>query len=83
LATRPETSVTVLVTSALFGAAHLGEQGLAGAEQAAIVGLVVGTLVASTGQIWLPIVLHATFDVTAVAIIYWDLETRVSSWFFS
>lgn len=75
-------TATVLVTSALFGAVHLGEQGFAGAEQAAIVGLVVGTLVASTGQIWLPIVLHATFDVTAVAIIYWDLETRVSSWFF-
>jgi hypothetical protein len=27
-------------------------------------------------------VAHAAFDVTAVAIIYWDLESEVAHWFF-
>jgi hypothetical protein len=26
---------------------------------------------------------HAAFDVTAVALIYWRLETTVADWFFS
>ena len=68
----------VLVTSALFAVDHFQGQGLAGVEQAAITGLTVGSIFAVTGQIWLPIVAHAAFDVTAVAIIYWDLESAVA-----
>jgi membrane protease YdiL (CAAX protease family) len=66
----------------LFGLAHLSEQGFSGAEQAFIVGLVVGTFVAVTGEIVLPMVLHAAFDLTALAIIYCGLENRVAHWFF-
>ena len=65
----------VLLTSALFGAAHLPVQGLAGAEQATIVGLVFGAIFARTGRLWMLMCAHAAFDLTALAIIYWDLET--------
>jgi uncharacterized protein len=68
----------VLITSAWFGLEHYSLQGLAGVQQATIVGLVFGTIFAFTRQIWTLIVAHAAFDVTAVAIIYWDLETTVA-----
>jgi membrane protease YdiL (CAAX protease family) len=70
--------VTVLITSVLFGALHYKEQGLAGAEQAMITGLTFGTIFAITGEIWMLMIVHATFDLTAVAIIFWDLETKVA-----
>jgi CAAX protease family protein len=68
----------VLLTSGLFGLAHYPDQGLAGAEQATITGLVFGTIFAFTGRIWMPIFAHAAFDLTAYALIYWNLETRVA-----
>jgi CAAX protease family protein len=71
-------ALIVLITSVLFGLAHLHDQGLAGAEQGTITGLVFGTIFAVTGRIWMPMVAHAAFDLTSVAIIYWDLETRVA-----
>ena len=48
-------TLIVLLTSGLFGLAHYADQGLAGAEQATITGLVFGTIFAVTGRIWLPI----------------------------
>jgi membrane protease YdiL (CAAX protease family) len=69
---------TVLLTSILFGLAHYSVQGLAGAEQATITGLVFGTIFATTGRIWFPMIAHAAFDVAALATIYWNLETRVA-----
>jgi uncharacterized protein len=68
----------VLLTSVLFGLAHYSVQGLAGAEQATIVGLLFGTIFAVTGRIWMLMFAHAAFDVTAVAIIYWNLESAVA-----
>jgi hypothetical protein len=62
----------------LFGAVHYPVQGLAGVEQATITGLAVGTIFAVTGRIWMLIVAHAAFDVTALAIIYWDVEEEVA-----
>jgi CAAX protease family protein len=70
--------VTVLVSAGVFASLHYFDQGLAGAEQATITGLVFGTVYAVTGQIWMPMCLHAAFDLTAVAIIYWDLESTVA-----
>jgi membrane protease YdiL (CAAX protease family) len=70
--------VTVLVTAALFGSLHYFDQGLAGAEQATVTGLVFGTVFAVTGRIWMLMCAHAAFDLTAVAIIYWDLEFPVA-----
>jgi membrane protease YdiL (CAAX protease family) len=69
------TTAIVLLTSAWFGLIHYPVQGLAGAEQAAIVGLVYGTIFAITGRIWMLVFAHAAFDVTAVLIIYWNLES--------
>jgi membrane protease YdiL (CAAX protease family) len=68
----------VVVTSLWFGLIHYPVQGLDGAEQAAIVGLVLGTIFAITRRLWVLIVAHAAFDVTAVLIIYWNLESRVA-----
>ncbi len=69
---------TVLFTSTIFGAAHYTDQGLTGAEQGAITGLVFGTIFANTGRIFFLISAHAAFDLTALAIIYWDLESKVA-----
>ena len=71
-------TVIVLITSVWFGLAHYSLQGVAGTEQALITGLVFGTIFATTGRIWMLMVAHASFDLTAVAIIYWDWETRVA-----
>ena len=71
-------TVIVLVTSLWFGLVHYPVQGLAGAEQATIFGLVFGTIFAITGRIFMLMVAHAAFDLTALAIIYWNLEARVA-----
>ena len=67
-------TLIVLITSLWFGLLHYPVQGLAGAEQAIVTGLVFGTIFALTGRIWMLIIAHASFDLTALAIIYWDLE---------
>jgi CAAX protease family protein len=73
----------VLLTSIAFGLAHYSLQGVAGVEQATIVGLVFGTIFTVTGRIWMLMVAHAAFDLTALAIIYWDLESEVAHLVFS
>ena len=75
-------TLIVLLTSVLFGLAHYSVQGLAGTEQAIITGLVFGTIFAVTGRIFLPMVVHAAFDLTALAIIYWNIETDVAHFIF-
>ncbi len=81
--TRPAAlTAAVLLTSTLFALLHYHEQGLPGVEQAAVTGLVFGTTFAATGQLWLPMVLHAAFDVTAVALIYWNWESAVAHFLF-
>lgn len=75
-------ALAVLITGTLFGLAHYLGQGLAGAEQAAIVGLVYGTIFARTGQIFMLMCAHAAFDLAALAMIYWDFESRVAHWVF-
>jgi uncharacterized protein len=83
LGKRPLAKVaTVLITAAVFGTAHYSEQGLAGAQQAFIVGLVFGAIFAITGEIWMLMIAHATFDLTAVWMIYRDLETWIAHWVF-
>ena len=41
-------------------------------------GLVFGTIFAVTGRIWMLMCAHAAFDLTALAIIYWGLESDVA-----
>ena len=68
----------VLLSSIWFGLAHLPEQGLAGMQQAILVGLVFGGIYAVTGKLWMLVFAHAAFDLAALAIIYWDVEARVA-----
>jgi membrane protease YdiL (CAAX protease family) len=71
-------TLIVLLTAGWFGLAHLSQQGLAGVEQGTIVGLVFGTIFAVTGRIWMLMFAHAAFDLTALATIYWNLESDVA-----
>ena len=68
----------VLLTSALFAQGHYSNLGLAGVEQAMITGLAFGTIFAVTRQIWIVMCAHAAFDLTAIAIIYWNIEADVA-----
>ena len=77
------TAAIVLVTSTTFGLAHYPTQGLAGLENATIVGLVFGSIYAVTRELFTLMCAHAVFDLTALAIIYWDLEARVAGLIFS
>lgn len=68
-----------------FGAAGLAAiaviylgNALWGFLQATIVGLVFGAVYAASGRLWLLIAAHAAFDLTALAIIYLDLEREVA-----
>ncbi len=80
--TRRAKAIIVVLTAAWFGLAHLSEQGLPGFEQATIVGLVLGAMRAKSGQLWTAIFTHAAFDLTALAIIYWNLEVAVATFVF-
>jgi membrane protease YdiL (CAAX protease family) len=68
----------VLLTAAWFGVVHYPLQGLAGVQQATVVGLIYGAIYAVTGGLWMLMCAHAAFDLAALAIIYWDLETQVA-----
>ena len=72
----------VLITSVWFGLDHYAVQGIPGVEQATLVGLVFGTLFAITGRLPMLMISHAAFDLTALAIIYWDVESEVSHFIF-
>jgi membrane protease YdiL (CAAX protease family) len=71
-------ALIVLVTSVWFGMNHFLLIGVAGAENAAIAGLVFGTIYAITKRLWLLISAHLAADSLAFAIIYFGLESKVS-----
>jgi len=68
----------VLLSAGLFALLHYADQGLPGVEQASITGLVFGTIFAVIGRIWMPMFAHAAFDLTALAIIYWNVESTAA-----
>jgi len=72
----------LLITSAIFGLAHFVDQGVPGVEQALFTGMFFGTMFVVTGQIWLPMVAHAAFDLAALDMIYWDYESQIAHLFF-
>lgn len=74
----PAKAATAVITSGLFGLAHYQGQGLPGVQQAVIVGLLYATIYAVTGRLFMLMVAHAAFDLTALAIIYWRLETAIA-----
>ena len=69
---------TVLLTTALFALAHYPDQGLPGAEQASMTGLVLGGIYAWRKEIWLPMIVHGAYDLTAILLIYMDWEEAVA-----
>jgi membrane protease YdiL (CAAX protease family) len=79
---RSATIGIIVFTSILFGAVHYPDQRLPGVEQAIFTGLVSATIYARTRRIWMVMIMHAVFDLTAVALIYWNLETSVAHWIF-
>lgn len=79
LGQRPWAKATILlITSILFGLVHYPGQGLYGALQALFVGLFLGALYLATKRLWLSMVTHIAFDLTALYIIYRGLEPRVA-----
>jgi membrane protease YdiL (CAAX protease family) len=74
----PARAAIVVITSAAFGLAHYSGQGLPGVQQAAIVGLLYATIYAAIGHLFVLMVAHAAFDLTALAIIYWRLEAAIA-----
>jgi membrane protease YdiL (CAAX protease family) len=73
----------VLLTAAAFGLAHYSNQGLAGVEQATMVGLVFGAIFSRTRRLWMLMTAHAAFDLTALVMIYLNLESTVAHLFFN
>ena len=71
-------ALIVLLTAGLFGLAHYFEQGVPGVQQGMIVGLVFGAVFAVTGRIFMLMIAHIAFDLTALAMIYWNLESSVA-----
>ena len=82
--TGPATQAMIIsIGASLFGLAHYGVQGITGVEQAVMTGLVFGTMFVITGQIWIVMFTHAAFDLTALAMIYLNLETRIAHLIFN
>ena len=79
---RGATIVTVLITSVIFAIAHYLDQGWTGVEQALFSGSFFGAMLLFAGNLWLPMATHAAFDLTALAMIYWDLESEIAHLFF-
>jgi membrane protease YdiL (CAAX protease family) len=71
-------TTVVLLTAVLFGIAHYPVQGRDGVLQAIITGLTFGSIFAYTGRLVFVMIAHAAFDVAAVLIIYFDVETRIA-----
>lgn len=71
-------ALIVLLTSVWFGMNHFVLMGVAGAENAAIAGLVFGTIYAFNSRLWLLISAHLAADSLAFAIIYLNLEAKVA-----
>jgi membrane protease YdiL (CAAX protease family) len=68
----------VLITSTLFASMHYFDQGIPGVEQAFTTGLVFGSIFAATRQIFTIMIAHAVFDLTALWMIYYGLETQIA-----
>jgi membrane protease YdiL (CAAX protease family) len=68
----------VLITTLLFASFHYPDQGLSGVEQALVTGLAFGSVFAVTGRIFTVMCAHAAYDLTALAIIYLNLETTTA-----
>lgn len=76
-ASAPAKAATLVITSILFGLAHLPD--VPAAQQALFVGLGYGAFYLASGSLAAPMIAHATFNLTALALIYWRLEEPVAN----
>lgn len=74
----PAKVAIVALTTSWFGLGHYHDQGLPGVEQALFTGAAFGSVFAVTKRIWPLIFAHAAFDLAALAIIYWDVESALA-----
>jgi membrane protease YdiL (CAAX protease family) len=72
------TVATVVISAVVFGLGHWQGQKLPGVQQAVVVGLVFGTIFARTRNLWMLMIAHAAFDLTALWMIYYGLESRIA-----
>jgi uncharacterized protein len=67
-----------ILSTALFAALHF-QQGIAGIENAAVGGLIAAAVYfVNRKRLWTVIVMHAAFDLSSLALIYFHLETLVA-----
>jgi membrane protease YdiL (CAAX protease family) len=70
--------VVVILSTAFFGALHY-QQGISGIENASIGGLIAAVVyLINRRRLWTVIVMHAAFDLSSLALIYFHLETLVA-----
>jgi membrane protease YdiL (CAAX protease family) len=74
----PAKAAIIVLTSVYFGGIHYFVQGFSAVEQSTIMGLVFGTIFMIRKRIFILMVAHAAFDVVAVLIIYYNLESYVA-----
>lgn len=67
----------VILTTGLFGLAHY-QQGPFGVVNALFTGTTVAIIFALTRNLWFVMFTHAAFDLTALAMIYYDAEPQVA-----
>jgi membrane protease YdiL (CAAX protease family) len=67
----------VIVTTGLFGLAHFA-QGPFGVVNALFIGLAFAVIYAAARNLWFVMAAHASFDLTALAMIYYDVEYEVA-----
>jgi uncharacterized protein len=79
----PAKMAIILIATILFAAAHYGGQGIPGVEQAFFTGLVFASIFAMTGRLFMLMIAHAAFDLTALWMIYYGLETRIAHLIFN
>lgn len=68
----------VILSTMFFGALHY-QQGISGIENATIGGLIAAVVyLVNRKRLWTVIVMHATFDLSSLALIYFHLETLIA-----
>lgn len=73
----------VIGTSLWFRLMHYGSQQWPGVQQAVGFGAIFAAILVRTGNVWMLMVAHVAFDLTALAIIYLGLEAAVAQLFFA
>nr|WP_321234145.1 CPBP family intramembrane glutamic endopeptidase [uncultured Psychroserpens sp.] len=81
--TKNKMIIVVLLSSLIFGLPHL-YQGLSGAIQATLIGVLFGYIyIKNNYNLWLLVVIHASFDLFSIFLIYNNYEEYIARVFFN